>query len=424
MAAATPGAETRTSIDALVELLREKGKMDVNMIAGTLGISPAIVESWAKVLEKGGIVRISYEVGRMFIEPVTLSPEQAKMVASKVEVQRGIVQENIAAQRSEAEKFATEINSLGTEVASLERIYQQRMPAVQQMLSQINTLYDSIVEQGKAVDQIKRNAEDSYQGVNRRIDELTAKIDSLGSIDTSKLKGKGALAPGGAQEALKNANAAYDSLNSLSRSKDRLFESLVQNVDAQVGAFKQQINATKKEVEMQLNVSNARIAQILSELNAQSKSSREVMEQLGSFRKEVAGAKKLLNNSRIQFTDRYERLEETMRGGSALLEQDSRALLDRLGDLKAAFGDVARIDNALREVRKSVEAMAKQVADARDAVAELQQTIQALNSMTLTPEQRLSLTNELKKKVQDSGKNIANIGKEIQDTKGKFHGKQ
>ncbi len=424
MAAATPGAETRTSIDALVELLREKGKMDVNMIAGTLGISPAIVESWAKVLEKGGIVRISYEVGRMFIEPVTLSPEQAKMVASKVEVQRGIVQENIAAQRSEAEKFATEINSLGTEVASLERIYQQRMPAVQQMLSQINTLYDSIVEQGKAVDQIKRNAEDSYQGVNRRIDELTAKIDSLGSIDTSKLKGKGALAPGGAQEALKNANAAYDSLNSLSRSKDRLFESLVQNVDAQVGAFKQQINATKKEVEMQLNVSNARIAQILSELNAQSKSSREVMEQLGSFRKEVAGAKKLLNNSRIQFTDRYERLEETMRGGSALLEQDSRALLDRLGDLKAAFGDVARIDNALRGARKSVEAMAKQVADARDAVAELQQTIQALNSMTLTPEQRLSLTNELKKKVQDSGKNIANIGKEIQDTKGKFHGKQ
>src|SRR5271157_1523676 len=169
MATEKPGeaaAAATTTIDALMELLKAKGKMDVNDIAGTLAIAPAIVESWAKVLESGGMVRISYEVGKMFVAPVQISAEQVKLVEEKVEVKRGLIEDRVAAQRSEIEKFANEINDLGTEVSSLERVYQQRMPAVQQMLSQINTLYDSIIEQGRSVERIKKTAEDSYQNVN------------------------------------------------------------------------------------------------------------------------------------------------------------------------------------------------------------------------------------------------------------------
>ena len=210
MAAEKPSedtAETRTSIDALVELLKAKGKMDVNTISGTLGIAPAIVENWSKVLETGGMVRISYEVGRMQISPIVMSPEQTKLIESKIEVRRGLAGDRVAAQRSEIEKFAAEINDLSTEVSSLERVYQQRMPAVQQMLSQINTLYDSIIEQSKTVERIKKTAEDSYQNVNRNIDEMNAKIDSLSNTEINARQGKGTITAGAGdtQNAVKNA---------------------------------------------------------------------------------------------------------------------------------------------------------------------------------------------------------------------------
>ena len=426
MATEKPGeaaAAATTTIDALMELLKAKGKMDVNDIAGTLAIAPAIVESWAKVLESGGMVRISYEVGKMFVAPVQISAEQVKLVEEKVEVKRGLIEDRVAAQRSEIEKFANEINDLGTEVSSLERVYQQRMPAVQQMLSQINTLYDSIIEQGRSVERIKKTAEDSYQNVNRSIDEMYSKVDQLGATETNVRQGKGpnpnetgaALA-----SILKNADDAYNALNSLVAAKDRMFDAMMQNVDAQVVALKKSIAAKRKEVDAQMRANSQSIAQIRSSLSAQTKGSREIMERLRRFKKEMEGSKKVIGNAKVQFTDKYEKVEETMRTSSALLSQDSKNILAKLDDLKTAFGDVAKIDNTLHDARKSIGAMNKEVDEARANVIDLQKTLQAMGAMSMTIEQRINVTTEIDRKVDKSKEKVSKIKKEIEETKDKF----
>jgi chromosome segregation ATPase len=417
------GGETRTTIDALIELLQSKGKLDVNDIAGTLGIAPAIIESWAKVLETGGMVKISYEVGKMFVAPVAIRPEQVKLVETKVEVKRGLAEDKVAAQRSEIEKFAAEINNLSTEVSSLERLYQQRMPAVQQMLLQINTLYDSVIEQGRTVDQIKKTAEDSYQNVNKNIDEMYAKIDALGAAKISTRPGEGATTIGSvnAQDVMKNADAAYEALNSLSSTKDRLFDALLQNVDAQVSELKKQIATKRKEVDAQMKANSANITQVLNTLKTQTKDSKDLAERLKSFKKEIDGTKRLINNSRVQFTDRYEKIKETMRTSSAVLSQDSKAILDKLNDLKAAFGDVVKIDTTLHDARKSITSINKEIEDARESVNDLQKAVQVLGAMTMTLEQRINMTAEIEKKVDESDDKVKKIKKAINDTQNKFH---
>jgi chromosome segregation ATPase len=416
-------AETRTTIDTLMELLRAKGKMDVNDIAGTLGIAPSIVESWAKVLETGGMVRISYEVGRMFVAPITISAEQAKLIESKIEVRRGLEEDKIAAQRSEIEKFAGEINSLSTEVSSLERIYQQRMPAVQQMLSQINALYDGIIEQGRSVERIKKGAEDSYQSVNRNIEEMFTKINALSTTDISAKRGKGPTAKetAGTQDALKNASAAYDAFNSLTSVKDRLFDSLLQNVDAQTGALKKHIADRKKEVDAQMEAGSASMAQMLNRLNAQTRESRDLVEKLRTFKKDIESSKRVINNAKVQFTDRYEKIEETMKSSSDLLAQNSKSMLQKLDDLRSAFGDVVKVDSTLHEARKSISAMNKDIESSRETVIELQKTLQALATATVTPEERINTTTEVERKVDKNSEKISKVKKEMENTRGKLY---
>ena len=75
----TPSSEAKTSIDSLIELLSDKGKLDLNTVSITLGVSPTIMEEWAKVLESGKLIKVSYEVGKMYLE----------LLASETEVDRG-----------------------------------------------------------------------------------------------------------------------------------------------------------------------------------------------------------------------------------------------------------------------------------------------------------------------------------------------
>ena len=66
--------EVKTSIDALLDLIKSRGLVDVSVAASELGIAGAVAEQWAKVLEENNLVKISYRVGKMYVEPVAVSP--------------------------------------------------------------------------------------------------------------------------------------------------------------------------------------------------------------------------------------------------------------------------------------------------------------------------------------------------------------
>ncbi|MCL5423484.1 MAG: hypothetical protein M1385_00165, partial [Candidatus Marsarchaeota archaeon] len=62
----------------MVDLLKLKGRMELNSIASELGIGPLTVESWSRILEKGGIVEVTYEMGKMYVSPLSMSPKDMK----------------------------------------------------------------------------------------------------------------------------------------------------------------------------------------------------------------------------------------------------------------------------------------------------------------------------------------------------------
>ncbi len=59
-----------TSIDDLVKYLNEHGETESSALAGTLGVSEAVIEAWAGALEKAKMTKVIYKRGRMYLAPV------------------------------------------------------------------------------------------------------------------------------------------------------------------------------------------------------------------------------------------------------------------------------------------------------------------------------------------------------------------
>ena len=405
--------EARTSIDALVELLRTKGKSELNSIAVTLGADPKIVERWAKVLEAGGMARISYEVGRMYLEPIVIGKEEVQSVKVKLGARESILQQSANVQRAELDKFAERITGLSMSVANIEGVYRQRMPEVQLMLAEINKAYALVDAEQKGVVTIKQSVEATYGDVSRRINDLSSKIDVLTAAGGEK--GVSANIEK-VNELLKRSNAAVSEIEELRKTKDRFFESMKKSMDAQTKEFSRQLDATSSEIESRLKVGTLQIQAIANSVSNQASTTKGLASQIKEFKRHSESAKRALNRARIEFSDKYQRLNEDIYRNSKIVESNSAALLEKIRTLKNAFGEVSKLDDTVRGLRRDVEDINGQVAEAKAELTNISDGLRALNSANLSIEQRADLVDQLTDKDRNTRTKVTKIGRKIEDT--------
>ncbi|MCX8205763.1 MAG: hypothetical protein N3H30_00865, partial [Candidatus Micrarchaeota archaeon] len=56
-----------TDVDRILEYVRERQRAEIIEIARALNIKAGDVDKWAKVLEREGVVRIEYNITKMYI---------------------------------------------------------------------------------------------------------------------------------------------------------------------------------------------------------------------------------------------------------------------------------------------------------------------------------------------------------------------
>lgn len=410
---AAKGGETRTSIDALVELLKTKGKMELSNIAVSLGVDSRVIESWAKVLEGGGLVKISYEVGKMYLEPVTLTEEGVATARKKLDVEKGILTDNLSLQKISIDKFSESINNLSMEVTSIEKIYRQRMPEVEQMLAEISKVYTAVEEGNKNVERIKKKTEEEYDGVNKKITELYSKMDALSSMSVEKdVSGNMAKV----NDLLKKVAEANASMNELKHNKDIFFENLNKNIDTQVADIRKQLKQASADMNAQLSESAKHLDEPIKYVKQQSISAKEISRQLREFKRNEDVAKRALSKAKIEFTDRYEKISEEMSKGKRLADTGSAEILSKLNEMKKSFGEVSKLDDSMRNLKESISTANKQLAEMKTSVAKLTEQLKALDAMSgISVERKAVLIKQISDKQQDEKSKMSGIEKSIRD---------
>lgn len=406
--------ETKTSIDSLVELLKARGKTELTAISVALGTDPKIVERWAKVLESGGLAKISYEVGKMYLEPVTISKEEVQEVRAKLSAQKVILDEDLSLQQVSIEKFMEYLNNISTQVSSVEKAYQERMPEVQRMLSELNKIYDIVNSNDKGVHDVANRAEQVYEGIEKKMDELNKKVVGFTAGDTVKSISS---QTDRINEIISKSHATQASLEEIRKGKDKFFEAVRHSVDAQIKDINRQIDAASKQIDSQITAQSRQLAQETKGLRQQADSAKGLANQINSFRKEGENARRMISSARSEFTDRYQKLHTSIVQETKLVEEKSKPVIDQIDQIKSAFGGAVELDQKLRQLRGDADSMNAQLNSAKETVNKLKEELRALDALHAgSVERRSAMFSDLKGRSEESKKKISAVKKKLSET--------
>lgn len=406
--------QTKTTIDALLELLRTKGRVDLNTVAVALNIDPRVIENWAKVLEAGGLIKITYEVGKMYMAPITLAPEQQADVKTRTDATTFILQEDLAVERIETEKFAKNIEDLNVTITNIERLYQKKMPDVQKMLAELERAYAPVESKRKDLKKIKDDADLGMSEVNKKMDLLYAKLNSFTAKSSeSELSDK----LNKLNAVLKNIEDAQAAMNEMTKSKNKFFETIQRELDNQIKELRNQLNSSRVNIEQGVKTTNKQLTDLMLSMKDQSAAAKQVAKEAQGSRKEFESAKRYLDVVRDQFIDKYTKVHEELEKDTVIVQKDSEKIDVGIASIKQNFGEVSKLDDDIRRWRKDLADISKDIVTTKSEIIKLTTQLNTLAAnKNMTVETKAKGVGELTKRAEDNKDRVENAKKVIKKT--------
>jgi len=198
-----------TGVDALVKLVKQKGKIELEEASNTLNIAPDTLEDWARVLEEEGIIKVQYKLTKIYllwVQPTVREVEEEKR--SFEEEKKGLMEEiektkaELAPEFKKVEelhesftgvydklyKRLDELEKTLSPVISTKEVSEKRfdesLKKVSDVLSEISKVKTDITDLRKEIQQAektvsKTKTETSFAKVKKTEDEIFSLMSEL-----------------------------------------------------------------------------------------------------------------------------------------------------------------------------------------------------------------------------------------------------
>lgn len=369
--------EVKTTIDALLDIIKSKGLVDISAAAATLGIAAPVAEQWAKVLEENNLVKISYRVGKMFVEPMSVSKGDIKLVTAKIETRRDMLEEEVSVQLEQINKIGDIIEAAKISAGNAETIFKQKAPEEQQMLNELNRVYNNVEKQYAEIEDAKKKVEETNDRINKSLTDTLSKIAAYSSSDIVKNIEETRERMSAAIKSVSEVNAAA---NSIIKQKDKAFEDIRKKFAEQVAAEKAQMDKEFKDINNRLQVSLDQVKIEENKIREQNSSLRAATEGLETFNKEKAAMEKELNAARVHFNDQYLVRRQELEKNLSLFDDKMKTFYSKVKEMKDAFGDVANIFDSIEGAKKDLAEVTTKLASAKVQAQGLQEALKTLSS--------------------------------------------
>lgn len=404
-------SQTKTTIDSMIELLRDKGKMELSQISQTLGIDQTVVENWAKVLERGNLVKISYEVGKMFVAPYSLTPEQESSVGKEVQARTSSIESSAASGLLSLDSLSETLKGISTSIEAAERLESSQMPQMRKALSQINSIYESVDQKTRAIDQMAKRASELYDVVNKRAADLEAKISQIESTTSAK----------GLEDArqqftkiLSDASEMDKQIGLIEKSAHDSVDQLRKAVDEQIRQIHQQLDAGRKSVDDKIKEYSRQLSISERDLRNRVNSASSTMREVNDFERDKEKANKRIRDIRTEFNDAYSKTSKEIERSKAELDETSKSLLGQIDNIRKGFGDAAEIDDAIARTKAEVASIESEIAAQR---AELNGIVSELHGVLSGDDghigQKKDAVEKVGAKADKAASNVGSIRKKV-----------
>ena len=391
-----PSPEATTSIDSLLDLLKQKGKVDLNSISISLGVSPRIVEEWAKVLENGKLIKVSYEVGKMFLELLVTGVEPGKGAEVRAEAQKSALQNEMEVEKITLDKFSKNLDDLSSTVAGMEGLYRQKLPNIQKLFSELDSMSAPITRKTKELDVVQKAAETYFGQLDKKVDSIFEKISSMeGLAGVRALK----QSDEAMRSALSKADMAKSMLIDLEDTRQALYGRISSDIDRQVKEFKAGLKVSLDQIYAELKADAAASISLEKEIKAGLSETTKSSAETERLKKEIIAARMDLIKTHNDFKNRYQKIVNEITQASKGVEQKYETAQRQLSEMKGTLGDVSRLHTAITTDRAELDSIKEALEAEKASVNSIIETLKTIGTLkTMSDAEKAKVVAELNKK--------------------------
>lgn len=398
-----------TGVDALVRIVKDRQKIELEEASSALNIGQETLEEWARVLEEEGILRMEYRLTRIYLVWVKPTEEEvAGEVKSFYESKKGIEAEVAKAKEGVAEQ------TRGFEELrkSFQEFYAKAYPRIDRLEKEVSALPSAkaLMENTGAKQQA------ALQDIRAKLEEVKGEVESsrseLRSLEIGKEGGEGR----GWMEKVERVNGELASMKAeLQALKKKAAQQAPEGVTLPgITELKKKFEAVNREF-AELRSKNARMRQDMISLHESSEILRGVAESIMGHEEKVAE----LHAEMSVLSTEVDALMKKAKELSAKVKETAE-LTDRFESTAATAKGVLTRFPAQEKVMAEIERLLR----AEEALAEkydaLEKLLEAAGGKQVTAKQFAELTKRMDEKSYQLQRDMDSLAGALEDEKATY----
>lgn len=385
------GQNITTSIDDLVKYLNEHGETESSDLAKALNVNESIIETWADVLEKAKITKISYKVGKMYVSLPVAGKGGVETAKKTAEFKRDIADTDLQAQITVINQVSAKIEQFKRYVTGAEATFKSKAGEIKATLEEIDKLEGQINGAYKKLNDKKEHVDGMVSQLDKSIAALEKRSGTLSQVGTA-----------GDTKALVTD-----------------IRSKLENADAMIADLDKEFNramAENRKSFMELKEGMKEESAALRRSLFQHEKEREEYEAMAkAYERELERMKRQVSGEKEKMLDEITKTSYDVGKVYSVAGGQIETLRKSLGEMKSQFGGFAELSDKINKVKVEIVNVEKQRDGIAKELGDLSIQLKALAALEDTnPVSGSAAAEEINGKVAASGEKINRLDDSIE----------
>mgnify|MGYP001458540066 CR=1 FL=1 len=160
-----------TGVDGFISLVRDSGKIEITEAANRMGVSRQVLEEWAAVLEEQGLVKIEYQLTKVFIIWIAKTKDEVEEKTSKISDIKATSIRQAESKLEELMELGRSLDQVVGQFKQISEIFELKMGGVKNRLDELRSLRQSR-------DEINFRSAELSEKFKKRIAETKGAVDA------------------------------------------------------------------------------------------------------------------------------------------------------------------------------------------------------------------------------------------------------
>lgn len=399
-----------TGVDALVRLVKEKQRIELEAAADVLNIPPDTLEDWARVLEEEGILRIEYRLTHVYLSWIT--PTEAE-----IEEERASFYEEKKDLEGEVQRFKSGLEKQTQDVQSLQKSFSEFYARAYGRIGHLEKLVAPIPAGKTISDDMFTKYQEELGGISDEMEEARRGLadirDEIQSLGIEKGESESKQLIDRLEKTAEELHSLQDEMKELRKKASG--QSMPSDISMpSMNDIKKKFNDMQKDFSA-LRTRNARMREDMISLQESSEILKSVAESVVGHEDKISALRKEMG----ELAEDAEKLSERSGRLSAKISEHAE-MIERLGDsVNVSKGIIKRFPSQ-KKVMEELDRIAESQKDFEEKSDSLEKIIEAAGGRQVTAKQFAEIAKRMEAKAEAVHNDLDSLEAALEHEKGTY----